>query len=228
MLTGAYSYDNGARLTGIAYTSNGGADTIDTLGWGYDPANNVTSFTSIDGTASYAYDPTNQLTSATYTTAQGGHQPANESYSFDLNGNRNSAGYTTGSRQPDDERRHVQLPARRRRQHHQSARGSPTPMRPITRRAYTWDYRNRLTDVEYYDNNSVLTKHVHYVYDVFDNLIGEQDDDTGSGSYDNQQFYVVGAVSQDAGSGTAAGGSHAAAAAVRRQRGPYRKIPGRS
>ena len=33
MLTGAYSYDNGARLTGIAYTSNGGTDTIDTLGW---------------------------------------------------------------------------------------------------------------------------------------------------------------------------------------------------
>ncbi|HVA47490.1 MAG TPA: Ig-like domain-containing protein, partial [Pirellulales bacterium] len=35
VLAGAYSYDNGARLTGIAYTSNGGTTTIDTLGWGY-------------------------------------------------------------------------------------------------------------------------------------------------------------------------------------------------
>src|SRR5487761_1695027 len=95
--TGAYSYDTGARLTGLAYTSNGGASTIDTFGWGYNAGNLVTSFTSIDGTASYGYDPTNQLTSATYTTASGGHQPANESYSFDLNGNRNSTGYSTGS-----------------------------------------------------------------------------------------------------------------------------------
>lgn len=97
VLSGAYSYDNGARLTGIAYTSNAGATTIDTLGWGYDPANNITSFTSIDGTAAYGYDPTNQLTSATYTTAPGGHQPANESFSFDKNGNRTMTGYSTGN-----------------------------------------------------------------------------------------------------------------------------------
>ncbi|MGH7139755.1 MAG: hypothetical protein ACREHD_28780, partial [Pirellulales bacterium] len=97
VLAGAYSYDNGPRLTGIAYTSDGGTNTIDTFGWGYNGGNLITSFSSIDGTASYGYDPTNQLTSATYTTAQGGHQPADESLSFDSNGNRNSTGYTTGS-----------------------------------------------------------------------------------------------------------------------------------
>lgn len=86
--TGTYSYDNGARLTGLAYASDAGQNTIDTLGWSYNAASLVTNFSSIDGTASYGYDPTNQLTSATYTTASGGHQPANESFSFDLNGNR--------------------------------------------------------------------------------------------------------------------------------------------
>jgi RHS repeat protein len=65
--------------------------------WAYNAGDLVTSFTSSDGTASYGYDPTNQLTSATYTTASGGHQPGNESYSFDKNGNRNMAGWTTGS-----------------------------------------------------------------------------------------------------------------------------------
>ncbi|OYV78599.1 MAG: hypothetical protein B7Z73_19540, partial [Planctomycetia bacterium 21-64-5] len=48
VLHGAYSYDDGNRLTGLAYTSNAGATTIDAFGWGYDAANNVTSFTSID------------------------------------------------------------------------------------------------------------------------------------------------------------------------------------
>jgi RHS repeat-associated protein len=64
------------------------------------------------------------------------------------------------------------------------------------RTTYSWDYRNRLTDVDYYDNNPGapgLTKHVHFIYDVFDNLIGEQDNNTGNGSYDHQEFYVVGA-----------------------------------
>src|SRR5487761_1699134 len=53
--TGAFSYDTGARLTGLAYTSNGGANSIDAFGWAYNAGNLVTSFTSIDGTASYSY-----------------------------------------------------------------------------------------------------------------------------------------------------------------------------
>lgn len=32
MLTGAFSYETANRLTGLAYTSNGGPNTIDTLG----------------------------------------------------------------------------------------------------------------------------------------------------------------------------------------------------
>jgi RHS repeat-associated protein len=192
VLHGAFSYDNGARLTGLAYTSNGGATTIDTFGWAYNAGNLVTSFTSSDGTASYGYDPTNQLTSATYTTASGGHQPANESYSFDLNGNRNSTGYSTGSDNL------ISSDGTFNYQH--DADGNMTVRTRISnnyasdyRTTYTWDYRNRLTDVEYYDNNAVLTKHVHYVYDIFNDLIGEEDDDTGSGSYGVIQWYVVSA-----------------------------------
>jgi RHS repeat-associated protein len=190
VLHGAFSYDTGARLTGIAYTSNGGATTIDTLGWGYDAANNVTSFSSIDGSATYGYDPTNQLTSAVYTTASGGHQPANESFSFDLNGNRNSTGYTTSSDNL--------LTSDGTFDYQHDADGNTTVRTRISnsyatdyQTTYTWDYRNRLTDVEYYDNNSVLTGHVHYVYDVFDHLLAAEVDPNGGGQYTSIQHYAL-------------------------------------
>ncbi|MGH7192046.1 MAG: hypothetical protein ACREJM_00760 [Candidatus Saccharimonadales bacterium] len=188
--TGAYSYDTGNRLTGLAYTSDGGANKIDTFGWTYDNASLVTNFTDNDGTASYGYDPTNQLTSATYTTSPGGHQPANESFSFDLNGNRNSTGYATGADNlmTSDGTFNYQ----------HDADGNQTVRTRISnsyatdyRTTYSWDYRNRLTDVEYYDNNSVLTKHVHFVYGVFDYLIATEVDTTGGGSYNQIEHYVL-------------------------------------
>jgi RHS repeat-associated protein len=190
VLTGTCSYDTGARLTGIAYTSAGGTNAIDALGWGYDAANNVTSFSSIDGTATYGYDPTNQLTSATYTTAQGGHQPANESFSFDANRNRNSTGYTTGSDNL--------MTSDGTFTYQHDADGNTTSRTQIAstystqyQTTYSWDYRNRLTDVEYYDNNNVLTKHVHFVYDVFDHLIATDVDPNGGGTYTEVEHYVL-------------------------------------
>jgi hypothetical protein len=130
------------------------------------------------------------LTSAVYTTASGGHQPANESYSFDLNGNRNSTGYSTGSDNL------ISSDGTFNYQH--DADGNTTVRTRISnsyasdyRTTYTWDYRNRLTDVEYYDNNSVLTKHVHFVYDVFDHLIATEVDPNGTGQYTSIQHYVV-------------------------------------
>ena len=55
---------------------------------------------------------------------------------------------------------------------------------------FTWDYHNRLTDVSTYTSTNVLTSHVHYVYDVFDRLIGKQVDPTGGGTYTSSQWYA--------------------------------------
>jgi RHS repeat-associated protein len=52
----------------------------------------VTSCTSVDGTANYSYDPTGELLAATYSGGQ-----VNEAYSYDANGNRTNAGYATGA-----------------------------------------------------------------------------------------------------------------------------------
>ncbi|OYV83664.1 MAG: hypothetical protein B7Z73_15845, partial [Planctomycetia bacterium 21-64-5] len=187
---GAYSYDGDNNLTGLAYTSNAGANTIDTFGWTYSAASLVTSVASSDGTASYAYDPTSQLTSATYTTAPGGTQPANESHSYTANGNRSSTGYTTEASNL--------MTSDGTFNYNYDADGNTVSRNRMSsafatdyKTTFSWDYRNRLTDVDDYDNNGVLTKHVHYLYDLFDNLIGEEDDDSGSGSYDHEEFYVV-------------------------------------
>jgi RHS repeat-associated protein len=188
--TGAFSYDTDGRLTGLAYTSDGGQNTIDTYGWAYNAGSLVTSFTSNDGTASYGYDPTNQLTSATYTTNSGGHQPANESYSFTANGNRNMTGYSTGSDNLTSSDGTYN--------YGYDADGNLVSRTQIAntystdyKTTYSWDYRNRLTDVENYDNNGVLTQHVHYVYDVFDHLIATDVDTTGDGTYNVIDHYVL-------------------------------------
>lgn len=44
-------------------------------------------------------------------------------------------------------------------------------------------FHNRLTDVSFYTSANVLTKHVHYTFDVFDRMIGKQIDPTGGGTY---------------------------------------------
>jgi RHS repeat-associated protein len=188
--TGAFTYDADNRLTDLAYTSDGGQSSIDAFGWAYNAGSLVTSFTSNDGTASYSYDPTNQLTSATYTTNSGGHQPANESYSFDSSGNRNMTGYSTGSDNLTSSDGMYN--------YGYDSDGNLVSRTQIAntystdyKTTYTWDYRNRLTDVENYDNNGVLTQHVHYVYDVFNDLIATEVDTTGDGTYNVVQHYVL-------------------------------------
>jgi RHS repeat-associated protein len=157
------------------------------LAGGYDAANNVTSFSTDGGTATYGNDVTNQLTSATYS---GTNQPANEAYSFDKNGNRTMAGYSTGSNNLLTSDGTFNYP--------HDADGNQTVRTRISnayatdyQTTFAWDYRNRHTDVEYFDNNGVLTKHVHYVYGVFDHLLATEVDTTGSGSYDKTEHYVL-------------------------------------
>src|SRR5487761_1367617 len=108
---------------------------------------------------------------------------------FDKNGNRTMTGYSTGSANL--------LTSDGTINYTHDADGNQTVRTRISnsyatdyRTTYAWDYRNRLTDVQSYDNNGVLTKHVHYVYDVFNSLIVTQVDSTGSGSYNITQRYV--------------------------------------
>jgi hypothetical protein len=186
--SGVYSYDTGNRLTGLSYTANAGQTSIDAYTWGFDNGDRVTTMTSTaDGSANYGYDSVNELTSASYV---GANQPANEAYSFDKNGNRNMAGYSTGSDNllASDGTFNYQHDAdgnRTVRTRISNAQASDYQTKDF------YDYRNRLTDEEYFNNSGTLTKHVHYVYDTLDHQIGEQIDDTGGGTYDRTERFAL-------------------------------------
>ena len=91
-----YGYDNASRLTGITDKTSGGT-TIASYAYTLDAANRLTELvqTWADGastdTSDYTYTNNDQLTGVTHTN---GALP-NESFSFDDNGNRNSAGDST-------------------------------------------------------------------------------------------------------------------------------------
>ncbi len=184
------TYNTLAQLTGISTVHNG--TSLENLAYTYDPLGRVQTFTSIDGTATYGYDPMSQVTSASYTTNSGGHQPANESFSFDTNGNRTvdngmTATVSTGNHVTNDGTFAFVFDA-------QGNRVSRTRDSSATANdylvTYTWDTRNRLTDVEDFNNSNTLTQHLHYVYDQFNQLIERDLDPTGGGAYTDVTHYV--------------------------------------
>ncbi len=83
----SYSYDQAGRL--INLTHNGDSEVIADYAWLYDAANRITQFTNPDGVINYTYDERSQLTGA-----ESDYQ-ADESYSYDGNGNRTNPGYST-------------------------------------------------------------------------------------------------------------------------------------
>ncbi len=143
---------------------------------GYAGLDEVTSCTSVDGTASYSYDPTGQLASATYSGGQ-----ADESYTYDANGNRVTANgdvYATGA---DNE-----LLSDGTYTYAYDAEGNRTAKfidanhdgvldvgdTDVTE--YTWDNRDRLVEVkDYATEGGSPTEVVDYLYDVEDRWIGE-------------------------------------------------------
>ena len=139
----------------------------------------MTAATSIDGTDGFSYDAAGQVIAATHS------YQANESYSFDSNGNRTNTGYTTGTNN--------QLSSDGTYNYTYDNAGNLTKKTTIATGnyvTYTWDYHNRLTDVQAYNSSNVLQSHEHYVYDVFDRLIERQVDPTGGGTYTASQSFV--------------------------------------
>ncbi len=157
----------------------------------------VTSMTSNDGTASYSYDPTGQLLAVTYFSPNPEIPESQnpESYSYDANGNRTNTGYVIGA---DN-----QLLSDGTYTYAYDAEGNRTAKfsdvdqsgtlttgdTEITE--YTWDSRNRLTEIRDYATFAALsgnspTQVVDYLYDVENRWIGENIDFDGDGVVDHQ------------------------------------------
>ena len=102
-----------------------------TFVYSYDKANRVTSETDAEGTASFTYDNSNELTAVTGSRT--------ESYSFDLNGNRTGTGYSTTIMNETLTSPGVTYVY--------DKAGNMIADSGGTFTTYTYDYRNRLTEV---------------------------------------------------------------------------------
>jgi RHS repeat-associated protein len=154
-----YGYDNADRLTGITHSIVSGS-TLMTLTYGYDNANQLTSYAGPDGSITYGYDQDGQLTGAS-----GAH---NESYTLDKEGNRTMTGYTTGTGN--------RLTADGTYTYSYDQDGNMLTQTRISDSqltSYTWDFRNRLTEVLIKTSGGVTVQDDKFTYDIENRRIGK-------------------------------------------------------
>lgn len=162
------TYDDSRRLTSLVHSHNNSA--LANYSWQYDIASRITQASSPDGTASYEYDVQDQLTGADYS-AQ-----TDESYSYDVNGNRTMTGYVIGlnNRLLEDSNFRFEYDD-------QGNRTARVDKGTGQRDEYAWDYRNRLTSVVTSHTSSAVVSRVDFVYDPLDHRIAKQVDSDGDG-----------------------------------------------
>jgi RHS repeat-associated protein len=163
-------------------THQHGGNTLASYGLTYDNANRIIQSAGTDGIQDYSYDSTNQLTTADHSTQ------TDEAYSYDANGNRTNAGYGTGTNN--------QLLTDGTYNYEYDGEGNRTLRTEIATgkvTEYRWDYRNRLTSVQFKDAAGVVTKTIEYTYDVNDRRIGKKLDGvvTERYVYDREQISLV-------------------------------------
>ncbi|MCC3529455.1 MAG: RHS repeat protein [Microcoleus sp. PH2017_22_RUC_O_B] len=164
-----YAYDRGGRLTQLSHAK--GNTILANYAWTYDFANRVTGFNSPSGNISYSYDKRDQLTGADYSSG------SDESYSYDDNGTRNSSSYLTGNNN--------QLQSDGVYNYQYDGEGNLTKRTDIVTgevTEYSWDYRNRLTQVVGKNGGGSVIKSAKYSYDGLNRRIVKEVDADGAGS----------------------------------------------
>ncbi len=164
----SFGYDAANRLTTIvhqAYTPTSGGGTLVGLAtyvYSYDNADRVATMVDSEGTYTYTYDNANKLTGVD----ENGSQV--ESYAYDLNGNRNSTGYTTSTGNEQ-----TASPGATYTYDNAGNLISSTNTSTHVVTTYTYDYRNRLTEVTV--GGTVVAT---YTYDALNRRIGIDDNGT--------------------------------------------------
>ncbi len=173
-----YSYDAANRQTTITDQAvtpvSGGAPTIVALAtyvYSYDKADRVTAERDTEGTASFTYDNANELTGVTGSRT--------ESYAYDLNGNRTGTGYSTTVMNERATSPGITYTF-------DNAGNMISAKNGSTITTYTYDYRNRMTQVT--QGGTVIAS---YTYDAMDRRIGIVDGGTRTWTvYDGTQPYA--------------------------------------
>ena len=173
-----FTYDQLARLTALDHKNATGGNLANYT-WTFDADRRITNFTNPDGSSAFSYDTNDQVTVVDHS------YQTDESYTYSANGNRTNTGYTTSTNNQvtsdgtynytyDDEGNRI----------------SRTKISDSTKIEYTWDHRNRLTDVVFKNASGTVTKKIQYKYDVFNRRIGRKMDATGDGTYETATYWV--------------------------------------
>jgi RHS repeat-associated protein len=174
-------YDNLNHLTNITHSN--GAIAISSYAQTYDAGSKITGVTGTDGSSTYTYDNTNQLTGADY------NFQADESYTYDSNGNRTNNGYVTGvnNRLLEDSKYLYEYDlVGNRTKRTDKLTGDMTD--------YGWDIRDRLTGLVVRNALGDVTKTAQYKYDVYNQRIAKTVDADGDGAaVATTERYVYGA-----------------------------------
>jgi RHS repeat-associated protein len=172
-------FDSAGRLTQITH-ENAVDAVLAQYGYTYDAASQLITQTDHGQTDQYSYDPAGQITSANYSTQ------ADETFTYDASGNRTSGGVVVGadnriasdgtfSYSYDNEGNLIQK----------------TNIATHDYTKYTYDYRNRLTEVDNFTAANVMTSQVKYTYDVFDRRIAVTEGGTTTYTvYDRQNVWA--------------------------------------
>jgi RHS repeat-associated protein len=171
--TTTYGIDDGQRITAIT-NKDGSSTTLSYYNSAYDAANRITQESwgsgASTGTHVYSYDKTSQLLSDGSTT-----------YSYDLNGNRTMAGYSTGS----DNR----LTFDGTYTYTYNAEGDLTQKVSTTATwTYGWDNMNRLVGVKQVTATGTQVS-VSYAYDVLGKRVEDDTWKPGTGTVTVRHAY---------------------------------------
>ncbi len=178
--TFTYKVNDGNRLSSLTHSQ--GATTLASYSYGYDGMSRPTSInSSIEGLSTFSYDATSQLTVADHTSQ------TDETYGYNLNGSRNTTGYTTSTNN--------QISAAPGFTYTYDFEGNRTKRTETATgkvQEYTWDQRNRLTTVK--DRNTsagAVVRQVDYVYDYKNRLVKRTYDADGAGAVAATSQYWV-------------------------------------
>jgi RHS repeat-associated protein len=179
----AYVYDDGGRVTAITNTNGSGA-TLSYYDYSYGSGDRVTqetwqsttSTTTLSGTHTYGYDNADQLTSADGT-----------NYSYDSNGNRNSAGYTTGSanRMTNDGTYSYGYDAEGNLTSKVAGGANPDTW------AFTYNQNNQLVSVTEKSNGTTVNFSVTYTYDALGERVQQDEWSSGTGLVTTRLDYDI-------------------------------------
>jgi RHS repeat-associated protein len=157
----ANQYDQMGRLKEMTYTSAASAVLAD-YQYSYDGAGHVTSVTDHGNTTTYTYDKLGEVLSATRTAGPG------ETFQWDANGNQAGPGVVIGpgNRLLTDGTFNYTYD-------NNGNLVAKTAIATDYVTTFTYDFRNRLTDVVQKSAGGIILSTSHYTYDVFGRRIAE-------------------------------------------------------